>query len=94
MVYCPLTDDYNYINECLNTIEEQLEVVVENNGNIPISTDEKGIDTFTFWCGGTIANSNEKGSSLVGNGLARNYFFISRFKNTKGKDKNNYFCNR
>jgi len=30
VVYCPLTDDYDYINESLNTIEKQLKIVVEN----------------------------------------------------------------
>ena len=32
IVYCPLTDDYDYIEKCLNTIQEQLKKVVENNG--------------------------------------------------------------
>ncbi|MBQ3408856.1 MAG: hypothetical protein IJH12_06620 [Clostridia bacterium] len=70
IVYCPLTDDYDYIDECLKTIEEQLNIVIENNGYVPYSYDEKGMETRSFWYGGTIANNREKGSSLVGDGLA------------------------
>jgi len=83
IVYCPLTDDYDYINECLATIEKQLDLVVKNNGNIPYSatSDIEGTEPFTFWYGGAVANSDERGSSLVGDGLARNIIFISRFKN-------------
>ena len=35
IVYCPLTDDYNYIEECLDTIEKQVKLVVDNDGDIP-----------------------------------------------------------
>lgn len=83
IVYCPLTDDYDYINDCLDTIEKQLDLVVKNNGNIPYTSisDIEGTETFTFWYGGAVANSDERGSSLVGDGLARNIIFISRFEN-------------
>lgn len=94
IVYCPLTDDYDYINNCFDTIEKQLKLEVENNGYTPSITDTEGMETYTFWYGGTIANNAEKGSSLVGDGLARNSIFISRFKNKQRKNKNNYFCNR
>lgn len=80
IVYSPLTDDYDYIKERLDIIEEQLKLVVENNGNIPISYSDDNINTYTFWYGGTLANNQERGSSLIGDGLARNYILISRFK--------------
>lgn len=80
IVYCPLTDDYDYINECLEEIEKQLKPVVDNNGYIPPSNGLDDTDTFSFWYGGAIANSEEKGSSLVGDGLARHNIFISRYK--------------
>ena len=70
VVYCPLTEDYDYIDECLKTIEEQIQIVIDNNGTIPYSYDEDGAETRSFWYGGTIANNREKGSSLVGDGLA------------------------
>lgn len=35
VVYCPLTDDYNYINECLDNMEKLFQLVVDNNGSIP-----------------------------------------------------------
>ncbi len=82
VVYCPLTEDYDYINECLDKIEKQMDLVVKNNGEVPyISTDdEEGIESYAFWNGGAIANSEIKGSSLVGDGLARNDIFFSRFE--------------
>lgn len=79
IVYCPLTDDYDYVNECLDIIEKQLKLVVENNGYVP-SYNQEDMDTFTFWYGGTVANNETRGSSLVGDGLARNNIFISRCK--------------
>ena len=70
VVYCPLTEDYDYVDECLKNIEEQIEIVIKNYGVIPYSYDEDGAKTRSFWYGGTIANNREKGSSLVGDGLA------------------------
>jgi len=80
VVYCPLTEDYDYINNCLNTIEKQLEKVIANNGYIPYSYDEEGMETSAFWYGGTVANNEEKGSSLIGDGLAGT---VSSFPNIK-----------
>ena len=62
VVYCPLTDDYDYINECLSKIEEQLFSVVKNNGKIPTLYDDNGTEAFTFWYGGTVASSDTRGS--------------------------------
>ncbi len=81
VVYCPLTEDYDYVNECLDIIERQLKLAVDNNNRIPMTTGEYEEETGSFWYGGTIANNNERGSSLVGDGLARNCIFISKFKN-------------
>ena len=56
-----------------------MDLVAKNNGSVPYTStsDEEGLETFTFWYGGVVANSDEKGSSLVGDGLARNNIFIS-----------------
>ena len=77
-MYCPLTDDYDYVKESLDTIEQQLKLVVDNNGYVPSSYNQDGMDTFTFWYGGTVANNETRGSSLVGDGLARYYILIRR----------------
>lgn len=88
IVYCPLTDDYDYINECLNIIEEQLKIVTENNGEVPSSAfEEEGVDTFTFWYGGTVANSDKRGSSLVGDGLAGTIFSFPNLKTDKNRTR-------
>ena len=78
IVYCPLTDDYDYVKESLDTIEQQLKLVVDNNGYVPASFNQEGMDTYTFWYGGTVANISTRGSSLVGDGLARYDILIPR----------------
>ncbi len=83
IVYCPLTDDYGYVEECLNNIEKQMKIVEQNNGNIPYDCDP---ETYTFWYGGVLTNNEKKGSSLVGDGLARNNIFIPGPKNKYRKN--------
>lgn len=64
----PLTDDYEYIIEQLNNLSKGLEVRMKY--------DEYGIldDDYFYWdqfiSGGTLINNEERGSSLVGDGLA------------------------
>ena len=77
IVYCPLTDDYDYVKESLDKVEKQLKLVVDNDGTIP-SLDSEDTDSYTFWYGGVVANNNVRGSSLVGDGLARYYILIPR----------------
>lgn len=79
IVYCPLTDDYDYIEDSLDKIQKQLDLLVKNNGEVPIkySTEEEEAETHAFWYGGAIANAEERGSSLVGDGLARHIVFFS-----------------
>lgn len=86
IVYCPLTDDYDYINECFNIIEKQLKIAIENNGYPPVTYELDGTEMPTIWYGGVGMNSEVRGSSLVGDGLARNIIFISRFKNGSRKN--------
>lgn len=82
IVFCPLTDDYDYVYDQLDEIEKQLGYVNEN-GNIELSKikdDDENTKAFTFWYGGTVANNETRGSSLVGDGLARYNFCISKFR--------------
>ncbi len=85
IVYCPLTDDYDYINECLDKIQKQMQIAVINNGNVPLDSNDE--DTFAFWYGGAVANSLEKGSSLVGDGLAGTIFSFPNLKNDKERTR-------
>lgn len=78
IVYCPLTDDYDYIEECFETLKEQLNIAIENNGYPPTTYKVDGDDIPMIWYGGVGLNSSERGSSLVGDGLSRNIIFISR----------------
>ncbi len=86
VVFCPLTDDYDYINECLDTIQEQLELAQDTDLNPPVTYEVDGVEVPTIWYGGTVLDSDVKGSSLVGDGLARNIIFISRFKKRCSKN--------
>jgi len=87
IVYCPLTDDYEYINSCLDDIEKELQKVIDDDGKIPITTEDGGYDSFTFWYGGIIANNQEKGSSLVGDGLAGTIFSFPNIKEDKERTR-------
>lgn len=80
MVYCPLTDDYDYIYECFDIIVKQLEIAIENNGYPPVTYEVDGQEVPMIWYGGVGANAEERGSSLVGDGLARNCIFIFKFR--------------
>lgn len=81
IVYCPLTEDYDYIEECFETIQKQLKIVSDNGGRVPVSLDEKGAETTAFWYGGTVDNNEIRGSSLVGDGLAGTIFAFPDLKN-------------
>lgn len=86
IVYCPITDDYEYINECLDKIKKQLGYV-DKNGDIAladIEDEEEENEAFVFWYGGVVNNSDVRGSSLVGDGLARHGVCFSSFKRRKG----------
>ena len=87
IVYCPLTDDYNYIEECLDTIEKQVKLVVDNDGDIPFSFDKEGMDIHTFWYGGVLYNADKKGSSLVGDGLAGTIFSFPDLKTNQDRTR-------
>ena len=80
IVYCPMTDDYEYINECFSHIEEQLEIAIANNGNPPFAYEEDGVETPMIWYGGVGADSDTRGSSLVGDGLAGTVFSFPDLK--------------
>ena len=77
IVYCPLTDDYDYINECFDDISKQLDIAIENDGYPPVTYEVNGTEVPMIWYGGVGADSETRGSSLVGDGLARNNILIS-----------------
>ena len=76
IVYCPLTDDYDYINDCFDTIEEPLKIAIENNGYPPYTYEVDGTEMPMIWYGGVGTDSATRGSSLIGDGLARYGLFI------------------
>ena len=89
IVYCPLTEDYEYIEEKLNKMQNQFDLLVKNNGDVPrqFSSEEEEAETRSFWYGGVIANADERGSSLVGDGLAGTLFSFPDIKNNKDRTR-------
>lgn len=80
VVYCPLTDDYEYINNCFDTITRELKLAINNNGNPPVTYKVNGVETPTIWYGGVSANNDIRGSSLVGDGLSGTIFSFPDLK--------------
>ena len=88
VVYCPLTEDYEYINDCLNSIEKQMKLVSDNGGDIPRNlSDEENAETRKFWFGGTVYNSAVKGSSLVADGLMGAIYSFPDLKTDKTRTR-------
>lgn len=88
VVYCPLTEDYEYVEECLDKMEKQLEIDVNKINQLDqyIQTGDLNVldnpdEDQAFFLGGVLANNDTKGSSLIGDGLARYCIFIYRFEN-------------
>lgn len=87
VVFCPLTDDYNYINECLDDIINQLQVCIENNGHPPVTYKKDGVETPLIWYGGVGAGAQTRGSSLVGDGLAGTLFSFPDLKENEDRTR-------
>jgi hypothetical protein len=81
IVYCPLTEDYDYVKECFETLIEQLEIAIDHGGYPPVTYEVDGEEVPMIWYSGVSLNSEERGSSLIGDGLVRNIIFFSRYKN-------------
>ena len=65
--------------EKLDIIERQVKILLDNGGEFPeldYNSKEDG-EIVSFWAGGIVTGNRERGSSLIGDGLARNNFFIS-----------------
>lgn len=65
----PLTDDYEYIIECLENIRTALEMRIKMNNSLFYYPDD-----WYYWnayiSDGTLVGNEERGSSLIGDGLA------------------------
>ena len=87
IVYCPLTEDYDYIIECLDSLIEKFQLVVDNGGRLPTSSTESGAAAQAFWYGGMSVNNETRGSSLVGDGLAGAIYAFPDVKNNKTRTR-------
>lgn len=72
----PLTDDYEYIIEQLKTIEKALAMRIKQGSDFNFSDDYFYYDEFI--AGGTLVGNEERGSSLIGDGLASTIYHFSK----------------
>jgi len=69
VLLCPLTNDYEYIIQVLDKVEEGLEMRLDYyNGNIIFS--DKLYESEAYISNGTLVDNPERGSSIIGDGLA------------------------
>lgn len=87
VIFCPLTDDYNYINDCLDDIINQIQICIKNDGYAPVSYEKDGVEAPMIWYGGVSTNSAIRGSSLVGDGLAGTLFSFPDLKENKDRTR-------
>lgn len=75
VLLAPLTDDYEFIIEQLDLIEQSLDMRIGFNegGDLP----ENWLYLDTYISGGTLVGAEERGSSLIGDGLAASVYDFS-----------------
>lgn len=66
----PLTDDYEYVKEQLDIIEKSLEMRSGDDWNYMYSLDSDWMYYYEYVSAGTLVGNEERGSSLIGDGLA------------------------
>lgn len=66
VILVPLTDDYNYVLDTLDKLSEAIDIRV--NGS-PLTT-EGYSEAFTYLMSGTLEGNQQRGSSLISDGLA------------------------
>lgn len=67
---CPLTDDYEYVLDVLDKVEDGIEVRGNYINYIFNAFDDDDWEKYEYIDTGTLINNSERGSSLIGDGLA------------------------
>lgn len=82
----PLTDDYEYIIECLENIKKALKIRLSSDNIFSGNID---IDEWLYWDAyiseGTLVGNDKRGSSLIGDGLASAINNFSKYDTEKTK---------
>lgn len=79
VLICPLTDDYKYVLNELDKIHESFKINMEGGS---------GLDTWEaqrYIISGTIEGANERGSSLIGDGLASCVYKFSNLEEERSR---------
>ena len=75
VLYVPLTDDYDFVIQRLQEIEDYFDnqqIYMENDDLTMLDPDKYSdlLNTLEYFDAGTLVNNNYRGSSLIGEGLA------------------------
>lgn len=74
----PLTDDYDYIIDTLDTIKQSIDYNNFNNSNTTL--DDYDLYLKNYIVSGTLEGNEERGSSLIGDGLASCVYSFSNLE--------------
>ncbi len=69
VLLCPLTTDHEYVKETLSRIKESVSVFFDDDSTDNISN-KQYYENLEYITGGTLVDSDNRGSSLIGDGLA------------------------
>ncbi len=78
VLFCPMTDDYQYVLNCLDELSEGSEVIDEYVYKTEIYTDEVDYWIDRIYTGTN--ETNERGSSFAGDGLASTVFHFPKIE--------------
>ena len=76
----PLTDDYDYVLDTLNTLEKYLKVYNSYNDSFSYSSLDDVLEAQNYLQAGTLVGINERGSSIIGDGLASCMSYFGDFE--------------
>lgn len=88
LTYCPLTEDYDYVIECLNNLEKALKQELDKS-SLGLSYDFTNSDDelSSIFYGGVVAGSDTRGSSLIGDGLAGTMYAFPDIKDKSDRTR-------
>ena len=81
VVLVPLTDDYKYVLDVLSKIKESIKYNKENEYSIDLNK----INIRKYVRSGTLEGNKDRGSSLIGDGLASCVYDFTKTKNERTK---------
>lgn len=79
----PLTDDYDYISEQLDTLEECFDMLIEYDKSGNLTDDYWYLYNYVY--SGTLVGNAERGSSIIGDGLGASVYDFSDLEEDRSR---------